>query len=152
MTCGGGGWRGSAEASSVAHHSLRKRDYLGVPDRSSGKGAAFLTAGGQATGAISVLLAVDPLEQDIKHEVTAKNAKRQEHRDGHVGLPRTDTDGFQGQGKSRGGTLENPEMFVRNSLGRFAGKGAAGGQKAAVFVRRPTAMEVKRREISPCAG
>ncbi len=38
------------------------------------KGAAFL-AGGDAAGVVSVLFAVDPLEQDVEQEVTAKNAK-----------------------------------------------------------------------------
>ena len=43
-----------------------------------GNGAAFL-AGGDAAGVLSVLFAVDPLEEDVEQEITAENAEREEH-------------------------------------------------------------------------
>jgi hypothetical protein len=73
------GGAGSEGASSGTHRSLGKRDYPCLSDLSSGESAAFLPAGSQAAGTISVLLAVRPLKQDIKQEVTPKNAKRQKH-------------------------------------------------------------------------
>jgi hypothetical protein len=63
----------------MMHRVLRKRDYAGLSDF-FGEGAAFLAAGGHAASMFSVLLAVDPLKQDVQQKVTAKNAKRQKHR------------------------------------------------------------------------
>ena len=48
----------------------------------NGVGVAFLACGDVA-GVLSVLFAVDPLEQDVEQEVTAENAKREEHRKRH---------------------------------------------------------------------
>ena len=49
---------------------------------------ALLATCGVAAGVVSVLLAVDPLEQDIEQEVTAENAKREEHGKRHENLTR----------------------------------------------------------------
>jgi hypothetical protein len=72
--CGGR----SEVAGSLLDRVLRKRDYDGLFDFFAGEGVAFLGAGGDTAGMISVLLTVDPLKQDIEQEVTAKDAKRQE--------------------------------------------------------------------------
>jgi hypothetical protein len=55
-----------AEAGGV----FRKWKYPRVAGWFGGEGAAFL-ASGDAAGVISVLFAVDPLEEDIEQEVTA---------------------------------------------------------------------------------
>jgi hypothetical protein len=68
-------------AGSVLHGAFGKRKYAGFFNRFAGEGLAVLAAGGYATGVFAVFLAVDPLEQDVEQEVTAKNAKRQEYGD-----------------------------------------------------------------------
>ena len=67
-----------------------------------GGGAAFL-AGGDAAGVLSVLFAVDPLEEGVEQEVTAKNGEREKHRKRHWDLTRARVNGESGHGKSRGG-------------------------------------------------
>ena len=59
---------------------LRKRDHLGLCNFFGGERAVSLTACGDATGVFPVLLTVDPLEEGVEQEITAKNAKREEHR------------------------------------------------------------------------
>jgi hypothetical protein len=69
-----------------------------VFDLLDGESAAFFAAGGRAAGVVSVLLAVDPLEQDIKQKVTAKNAKRQEDCKRHRSLTRLARTGSPDEG------------------------------------------------------
>jgi hypothetical protein len=71
-----------------------------------GDGAAFFAASGDAAGVLSVLLAVDPLEQDIEKEITAKNAKREKHGKRHRDLTRAAVNGSPGQGKSKSGNAK----------------------------------------------
>jgi hypothetical protein len=82
----------SEVAGSMMHRVLRKRDYAGLSDF-FGDGAAFLAAGGHAASMFSVLLAVDPLKQDVQQKVTAENTKREEHRKRHADLTRTGLNG-----------------------------------------------------------
>jgi hypothetical protein len=80
-----------------------------VFDLLDGESAAFFPGGGRAAGVVSVLLAVDPLEQDMEQKVTARNAKRQEDRKRHrnlTGLART---GSADVGKAGAERLKNPE-------------------------------------------
>jgi hypothetical protein len=44
--------------------------------------------------------------------------------------------------------LENPEMFVRNSLGDFAGKGAAGGRRQRCFTATQRDGSKAKRDFS----
>jgi hypothetical protein len=80
---------------------LTKRDHARVIGLFNGEGAAFLAC--YAAGIVSVLLAVDPLEQDVKQEVTTKNAERKKHRERHWNLARACVNGEPGHGKSRRG-------------------------------------------------
>jgi hypothetical protein len=82
-----GDGRRSEVAGSVLHDALRKREYVGFFDTFAGEGLALLTAGGYATGVFSVLFAVDPLEEDVEQEVTAKNAKPQKNCNRHRASP-----------------------------------------------------------------
>jgi hypothetical protein len=113
----------SEVAGSVLHGAFGKREYVGLFDTFAGEGLAFLAPGDDTTSVVSVLFTVDPLKQDVEQEVTAKNAKRQKNCDGHIGLPRTDTNGFQAKERVNAETPKNPEGFMRNSLGDFSGKG-----------------------------
>jgi len=61
---------------------LWKQEYAMRIGLFNGVGVAFLACGDVA-GVLSVLFAVDPLEQDVEQEVTAENAKREEHRKRH---------------------------------------------------------------------
>jgi hypothetical protein len=81
---------------------VRKGDYAGLCGF-FGESAAFLAAGGRAAAMVSVLLAVDPLEQDVEQEVTAKNANRQKYGKRHGDLTRADVNGAPGRGNDRGG-------------------------------------------------
>jgi hypothetical protein len=58
-----------------------------------GKGSAFLAAGGDAAGVLSVPFTVDPLEQDVQQKVAAKDAKAEEHVERHGDLTRADANG-----------------------------------------------------------
>ena len=71
-----------------------------VFDLLDGESAAFFAASGRAAGVVSVLHAVDPLEQDIEQKVTARNTKRQEDCKRH-NLTRAGANGSPGRGKSR---------------------------------------------------
>jgi (p)ppGpp synthase/HD superfamily hydrolase len=51
--------------------------------------------------AISVLLAVYPLKEDVKQTATPKNAKTQEDGKRHIGLTRTDANASHGQGNRK---------------------------------------------------
>jgi hypothetical protein len=62
------------------HGALRKWENARFFDLFAGWDAAPVLAGGCAAWSISVLLTVYPLVKGIEQEVTAKNAKRQEHR------------------------------------------------------------------------
>jgi hypothetical protein len=93
----GGG--GSEETGSVLHGALMKRQYPGSFVVIAGEGAAFLGAGGRAAGMVSVLFAVDPLEEDIEKEVATKDANRQKNCEGHDGLTWADVNAQPGQGK-----------------------------------------------------
>lgn len=64
----------------MLHGALRKRDHLGLYNFFGGERAVSLAACGDATGMSSVLLTVDPLEEGVEQEITAKNAKREEQR------------------------------------------------------------------------
>jgi hypothetical protein len=66
------------------------------------EGAAFL-AGGDAAGVLPVFFAVDPLEEGVEQEITAKNGEREKHRKRHWDLTRAHVNGESGHGKSKGG-------------------------------------------------
>jgi hypothetical protein len=83
----------SEVAGAVLDGVLRKREYAGFFDTPAREGAALLAAGGDAAGAILVFFAVDPLEEDIEQEVTAKNANRQKYSKRHGGLTRGGVNG-----------------------------------------------------------
>lgn len=82
----------SEVAGAVLDRALRKREYARVAGLFGGESAAFL-AGGDAAGVLSVLFAVDPLEQDAEEEVTAKNAECEKHRERHRDLTRAGANG-----------------------------------------------------------
>src|SRR6266478_4864744 len=65
----------SVVAGAVVHGALRERENARLIGLLAGDGTAFL-AGGDAAGVLSVLFAVDPLEEDVEQEVTSENAKR----------------------------------------------------------------------------
>ena len=67
-----------------------------------GEGAAFFACG-DAAGVLSIFFAVDPLEEGVEQEITAENAKREEHGKRHRNLTRAHVNGESGHGKSRGG-------------------------------------------------
>jgi hypothetical protein len=81
----------------------------------------FFSACGQAAKTVSALLAIDPLKQEIKQEVTAKNANRQEHGKRHrnlTGLVSMDSPDAKSVGALR---LRSPERFMRILLEVLAG-------------------------------
>jgi len=78
----------SVIAGTVVHGAFRKRKYARHFGLLAGEGAALFTACGWAAGMVSVLFAVDPLEQDVEQEVTSENAKREEYGKRHEGLTR----------------------------------------------------------------
>jgi hypothetical protein len=80
--------------------ALKKRDYARLWGF-FGEGVVVLAARGRTAGVVPVLFAIDPLEQDIKQEVTSKNANRQKYGNRHGGLTRADVNGKPEQEKSR---------------------------------------------------
>jgi len=84
---------GSVVAGSVLDRALREGENARPFDLFAGESAAFFAAGGDAAGVVCVLLTVDPLEQDIEQEITAKNAKREKHCKRHRDLSRAAVNG-----------------------------------------------------------
>jgi len=77
----------------VAHGVLGKQEYARLLGLLAGEGEAFPGTGGDAAGMIFVFFAVDPLKEDVEQEVTAENAKREEHSKRHGDLTRAGANG-----------------------------------------------------------
>jgi hypothetical protein len=82
---------------------LGERDYAGFLAFFAREGLVSLAACGWAARMFSVLLAVDPLEEGVEQEVTAKNANAQKYSERHGNLTRAVVNAKPGQGKSREG-------------------------------------------------
>jgi hypothetical protein len=103
------------------HGALGKGEDSGFAGFFFGERAAPFLAGGYAAGVFSVLLAVDPLEEGIKQEITYKDAKREIHIELHetslelvrMPSPYNEIVGAENQ--------KSPEKFVKNLLRGGAG-------------------------------
>jgi hypothetical protein len=102
---------------------VREREYICLLDFNGGDGTGLLGGCGRAARDFSVLLAVDPLEEDIEQEVAAKDANRQKNCEGHGGLARANVNASPDKERVETAWERSPERIVRNLLGRFVDGG-----------------------------